>query len=258
MSPVWQGNLTLATPPSIAGRLRVDELVIPVPGELAGRMGRRLDQTQWSGRLRDPDRGRLRLAHRPQVRRRLRTRRHGARSVLCRRVSAGRRSGAGPGPSPPLDAAVSPYGHPLWPAEGNTAVALVGRIGRGHRRAVREPCGPKPQVEAWISSRGVAKVSCPFGCEATLVAGQAGEQRPETLRVPSTGATEDPDPRGSTHPTRPGGPPRRYHRAKLRRLGAGRGALVVEVGGADLRAEAQSTCLPEAQRKAPQPGDGKR
>jgi hypothetical protein len=226
VSPVWHGNLSIAAPPSISGKLRADELVIPV---LAGWQG------GWEG---DFDQTQLAVCATPTG--------EGCTSISDHKYPGGcERGGAvldpsfagrylrvadrklGPGTVETLEADGSPYGHPIWPAEGDTAVAVVGQIGRAVDGR-KQRCGPKPLVEAWISSRGVAKVSCAFGCQATLYAGHAGRNVWATLRVPATGLPPllgpptQPEPSGSTLAVAAGA---------LRRLGGGQTRFAVEVGG---------------------------
>jgi hypothetical protein len=253
VSPVWHGNLTISAPPSIAGRLRANQLVIPV---LAGWQG------GWEG---DIDQTQLAVCATPAG--------EGCTSISDHKYPAGCDHGGavldpsfvgrylrvadrklGPGTVETLEADGSPYGHPIWPAEGDTAVAVVGRIGRavGGRT---QTCGPKPLVEAWISSRGVAKVSCAFGCLATLYAGHAGNNAWASLRVPATGLPPllgqpaQPEPSGSTLAVSPG---------ELRRLDGGQTRFAVEVGGQIFARKRIELPSPKHNRQHHKQGDGKR
>jgi hypothetical protein len=228
VSPIWHGNLTIAAPPSIAGKLRANELVTPVPATWLGGWEGDLDQTQLAACATPAGEGCVSLTDPKYVGG---CERGGA--VLDPSFAgnylrvADRR--LGPGTVETLEAAISPYGHPIWPAAGNTAVAMVGQIGPAtHRRS--SSCGAPRQVEAWISSTGIAKVSCALGCEATLV-GSHGKRRVHgALTVPSSGAPKVAQP--GTDP--PPSATLRLPPGKLKRLGAGKARFVVEVGGATL------------------------
>lgn len=253
VSPIWHGNLNLAAPPSIAGRLRANELVIPVPAGWQGGWEGDFDQTQ------------LAACATPTG--------EGCTSISDHKYPAGCEHGGavldpsfagkylrvadrqlGPGTVETLEADGSPYGHPIWPAEGDTAVAVVGRIGRAVDGR-KQTCGPKPLVEAWISSRGVAKVSCAFGCQATLFAGHAGNNALATLRVPATGLPPllgpptEPEPSGSTLAVSPG---------ELRRLGGGQTRFAVEVGGQIFARKRIDLPSPKPSGKHHNQRDGKR
>ncbi|HKZ12230.1 MAG TPA: hypothetical protein VJL81_00150 [Solirubrobacterales bacterium] len=223
---VWHGNLSIVAPPSVQGVLSANELVTPVPTGWQGGWDGSFDQTQ------------LAVCETPAG--------EDCTSISDRKYVGGCEGGGavldlslvgrylriadrrmGPGTIETLDAYTSPFGHPIMPAEGDTAVAIVGQIGPAtHERTAT--CGPKPLVEAWISSSGVAKVLCAFGCQATLAAGHAGRTVRATLQVPATGlpplpgTSSAPEPSGSTLALSP---------AALKRLGGGRTRFAVEVGG---------------------------
>lgn len=224
--PVWHGNLSIVAPPTVQGNFSANELVTPVPASWQG---------GWEG---SGDLTQLAVCQTPTG--------EGCTSISDHKYVEGCPGGGaaldpsfageylriadmriGPGAVDTMEAYGSPFGHPILPAQGNTAVAIVGQIAPAtHERTAT--CGPKPQVEAWISSLGVAKVSCPFGCAATLIAGHAGRTARATLQVPGTGrpfgvgAPQEPQSSGATLtiPTSP-----------LKRLGGGRTNFAVEVGG---------------------------
>jgi hypothetical protein len=224
--PVWHGNLAILTPPAVQSILSANELVVPVLATWQGGWEGSFDQTQLSVCDSPTGEGCISITDHKYV-----GGCEGGGGVLdpsfvgdYLRVADQRR---GPGTVETLEAYASPYGHPILPAEGDTAVAMVGQIGPATNSGPT-PCGPKPLVEAWISSSGVAKVSCAFGCPAVLIAGHAGHIVRARLQVPATGlppipaAASDPQPSGSTLA---------LSRKVLERLGGGRTSFEVEVGG---------------------------
>lgn len=241
--PVWHGNLRIGAPPTVQGTLSANELVTPVRAAWLGGWEGSGDQTQ------------LAVCQTPTG--------EGCTSISDPKYLEGCPSGGavldpsfageylriadlrfGPGAVDTLEAYTSPFGRPILPAQGNIAVAIVGQIAPAtHERTAT--CGPKPQVEAWISSRGVAKVSCAFGCAATLIAGHAGRAIRTTLQVPGTGkplgigAPQEPQSSGSTLA---------IASAVLKGLGGGRTNFAVEVGGQIFARE--SIVLPAAKKPA--------
>jgi hypothetical protein len=240
VSPVWHGNVTLAAPPSISGALRVDELVTPIPATWLGGWEGDIDQTQLAA-CATPNGERCTSLTDPKY---VGGCERGGTVLDPAFVSDYLRVAdltTGPGAASTLEAAISPYGHPIWPAAGNTAVAMVGRIGPATHRG-HPACGPPRQVEAWISSRGIAKVSCVLGCEATLVGRHGRRTVRSTLKVPSSGAPKIAQPGIELAP----GVTLRLPAGKLRRLGAGKARFVVEVGGVTLAT--QKLTLPEPKK----------
>lgn len=224
--PTWHGNITLVTPPSVQGTLAAGELVTPV---LAGWQG------GWEGSF---DQTQLAACATPTG--------EGCTSISAHKYVDGCPSGGavldpsfvgdylriadirlGPGSLETAEGWLSPYGHPILPAQGNTAAVIVGQIGPATHEST-PACGPKPLPEAWISSLGVAKVSCAFGCEATLVAGHAGRTARTTLKVPATGLPSTVTP--TTEP-QPNATTLAIAASTLTTLGGGKTNFAVEVGG---------------------------
>lgn len=221
LSPVWHGNLTFVTPPSIVGALRANELVTPVPGGWHGGWEGESSSMQLSVCDTPTGVGCLTLTHSHFVGECPET-----ATVLDPAFTgkflrvADRRSGAGPH----FEAAYavpSPYGDEIWLSSPTTSVAVVGRIASaiGPRT---EKCGPPPLVEASISKRGIATVRCQRDCRAVLIA----KRRPHRARLvrnlmPSSrlGSREE------------SGESLQLPRRALRLLGQGRIRMVVKVDG---------------------------
>ncbi|HEU5142923.1 MAG TPA: hypothetical protein VFU04_07185 [Solirubrobacterales bacterium] len=170
-SPLWHGNLSVLSPPTVRGPLRANELVTPVPATWGGGWEGDFDQTQLSVCAR-PAGGPCSSITEPK------------NPEACPREAAvldpafaggylriaDRRFG--PGAIFTLEA-LFPYGQALWRSDGQTAVAFVGRIqpATGPRAA---RCGPPPLRLASISKLGVAEIRCPLGCRAELIGRRAG------------------------------------------------------------------------------------
>ncbi|HEU5062847.1 MAG TPA: hypothetical protein VFT79_06810 [Solirubrobacterales bacterium] len=179
LSPQWNGKVTSTSLPSIAGTVRANELVVPVPGEWSGGWEGDVDWTQLAACKGPNDNDCTTLTHRHYVGGCA----NGAAVIdpmftgMYLRV-ADRRI---PAHTPELAYAVgSPYTPDIWPAGATVSVAFAGRI----KAATGPPasdCGPSPLVEASISSRGVATVRCGLGCRATLVARQ-GKRKAAVVR----------------------------------------------------------------------------
>jgi hypothetical protein len=240
--PTWHGNLSVLAPPSVQGVLSADELVTPVPARWQGGWEGSSDATQLAACRTATGEDCVSISDPAYV--------DGCGSshqeVLLDpsfvgdylRVADTR---DGPGSVSSLIAYTSPYGHPIWPAAGDTAVAMVGQIGPAtHPRAAT--CGPSPLVEAWISSRGVAKVSCPLGCAAVLVGRHGRRTSRSVLQIPSSGAVSPP----RTSGTEPSGSTLKLSRGALKWLGRGPADFTVEVGG---QAFAEKTVTPAPRPK---------
>jgi hypothetical protein len=170
LSPRWNGKVASVSPPSIAGTVRANQLVVPVPGEWSGGWEDDVDWSQLAACKVPRDEGCTTLTHRHYVGGCA----NGAAVIdpmftgMYLRV-ADRRI---PAHTPELAYAVgSPYTPDIWPAGSTVSVAFVGRI----QPAAGPPvsgCGPSPLVEASISSRGIATVRCGLGCRAILIARQ--------------------------------------------------------------------------------------
>jgi hypothetical protein len=183
VSPLWHGDVASATPPSVNGVVRANELVTPVPGVFAGGWQGDLSWMQLSvchtatgvncTTITDPGYS----EERPE------TCSHSA--TVIDPVFTGeylRVADRQSGPNP-ITAGVgtsSPYGQQVWTADATTSVAVVGRISRatGPRAA---HCGPPPLVRVSISKSGVASVRCALGCDAVLIA-QRGRRRARLMQ----------------------------------------------------------------------------
>ncbi len=169
-SPIWHGDVSVVRPPSARGPLRANERVTAVAATWSG---------GWDG---DFDQAQLAICRT--------ARGHGCISITDPKYIRGcRRGGAvldpaftgyylrvadrhlGPGTIFTADAVSSPYRRPIWRHDGQTAVAIVGRI----RRATgpqKTGCKPAPLNSASISELGVAIVKCVLGCQVALTAEQ--------------------------------------------------------------------------------------
>jgi hypothetical protein len=225
LSPIWHGNLSVTASPSIDGQIRANELVTPRLASWTGGWDGDFDQTQLAA-CATPAGERCVSITEPKYIDGCR----GEATVIdpaftgkYLRVADTR---FGPGTFFTLEAAVSPYGHPVWKANGRTAVAVLGRIRRAKGlRKVR--CGPPPLIQASISAQGVASIRCGFDCHAVLIArrgpdgARIGRKVGGTLRGGK--ATE-----------------LRFSASALKQLGPGRTHLIVEVNG---RRAAQRTVV---------------
>lgn len=232
LSPLWRGNLAVLAPPSVRGPLRANELVTPVPASWDGGWDGDFDQTQLS---------------------------------VCARPTGGPciaiTEPKNPNPPCPDEAAVLdpafagrylriadrrfsldtgftyegvfPFHRSLWASDGQTAVAMLGRIAaaNGPRTA---GCGPGPLRLASISKRGVAQVRCPLGCRAVVI----GRRDGFVARVARWAS-----PRG------PFGPAAVLELSTrlAQRLGEGRVRMTVEVDGR--RAARRTVVLLDRQRR---------
>jgi hypothetical protein len=228
ISPTWHGNLTITAPPSVQGTLRVGEVVTPVLATWQGGWDGSIDQTQLAAcqtptgenceSLTDPKyidglaNGAVQL--------------EAAFAGDYLRIADSR---LGAGAAETADAYSSPHGHPIWPADGSTAVAIVGQIAAGATSPPSQE-SPRPaptpshtgptssRVKGSISSRGIATVRCDVSCGATLVIRRGGRAaRHATTVKPKSAAA--------------GVATIRPSRADLERLGPGRAYLVLEVEG---------------------------
>lgn len=220
VSLLWNGNVSPASPPTVAGTVRANELVVPVPGQWNGGWDGDVNWTQLAACRGPQDEGCTTLTHRHYV--------GGCRNgaAVIDPIFAGRylRVAARrvPANTPELAYAVSsPYTPDIWPAGPTVAVAFMGRI----QVATGPPasgCGPSPLVEASISSRGVATVRCGLSCRAILVARQG-------RRKASVSRQLTPLPEGTSSGA--GLPRLRLGRNQLKRFETGRVRFVVKVYG---------------------------
>ena len=227
-SPVWHGNPVAIGPPSVSGTIRANQLVIPVAGQWSGGWAASSDRFQLSACL-TPNGIRCTALT------------HSNYPAECPDTAAvldpfftgqylrvaDLRLGAGPYVMP-LYAVGTPYGYEVWESGPTASVAVVGRIEPATRdRAAR--CGAPPLVEASISGRGVATVTCGLGCRTTLVArrGKRGVRFVRKVTRPGQGRLRGPITLPASH-------------RSLNRLGAGRARLSLTVNG---RQVAQRTIL---------------
>jgi hypothetical protein len=216
LSPLWRGNLKIATAPSVKGEIRANELVTPLLATWAGGWDGDFDQTQLAACATRSGRRCVSITEPKYV--------DGCRNeaTVIDPAFTGKYLRVadmhyGPGTIFTLEAAGSPYGHTIWQANGTTAVAIVGRIRRADGPK-GDRCGPPPLIQASISAQGVASIGCGFDCRAALIAKRGAK----TLRsVRKVGGT-----------LRGGDETELELSAEARkRLGSGRAHLIVKING---------------------------
>ena len=220
LSPVWHGVVTPAAPPSIGGKVRAGELVVPIPGRWNGGWDGDVDWTQLAACATPHDDACTTLTDRHYV--------GGCPNgaavldpaftgqylrVADRRV-----------PAHTLELAygvLTPYGSDIWQAGPTVSVAFMGRIAPTISSDAAD-CGPAALVEASISGKGIATVRCELGCRAALIAKRG------TLKARLTRKL-DPDPSlpSRDHPA----PILRLSPRSLVRLEPGRVRMTVRVNG---------------------------
>lgn len=170
LSPRWNGNVSPASPPSVAGMVKANELVVPLAGQWTGGWEGDVDWTQLAACVGPEDEGCTTLTHRHYV--------GGCANgaAVIDPIFTGRYLRVAdrrvPAHTPELAFAVgSPYTADIWHRGPTVSVAVVGRIKPATGPAA-SGCGPSPLVKASISSKGVATVRCDLGCRAVLVARQ--------------------------------------------------------------------------------------
>jgi hypothetical protein len=231
LSPIWHGNLSVTAPPSIDGQIRANELVTPRLASWTGGWEGDFDQTQLAACATPVGERCVSITEPKYV--------DGCRDEATvidpaftgkyLRVADMR---YGPGTLFTLEAAVSPYGHAIWQADGRTAVAVVDRIRRADGPK-SDRCGPPPLVQVSISAQGVASIRCGFDCRAALVAKRGTKTARSVRKVGGT--------------LRGGNATDLELSAKAReRLGPGQAHLVVKVNGR--RAAQRTVDLPASHR----------
>lgn len=242
LSPQWNGTVAAVSPPSVAGAVQANELVVPVRGEWRGGWAGDVDWTQLAACKGPADEGCTTLTHRHYID----GCGNGAAVIdpmftgMYLRVAAWRM----PANTPELMYAVgSPYTPDIWQRGPTVSVALVGRI----QAATGPPasgCGPSPLVEASISRRGVATVRCGLGCRATLVARQ-GKRRARVSRklAPLPAAPR----KGTTLPAL------RLQARQMKRFEAGPVRMFVEVYGRRVASRTVHLKTPESRHSAQAP-----
>jgi hypothetical protein len=219
-SPLWKGNVTASTPPSISGQLKANMLVTPVSGTWKGGWAGDLDRTELA-ECRYPDGTGCSAL----------TDLGGAAcadgAVVLDPAFTGRYLRVAD-QTYAADAQVDEDSENsltflgfVWPAGPTTSVAVLGRIGRATGPRT-DHCGPAPRAlgsepSATLSKRDVATIRCPSACTVVLRADR-GPNRVRMARTLAEWGTV------SVHL-----PPH-----ALQRLGPGRAALSVEVDGAVL------------------------
>jgi hypothetical protein len=181
LSPVWNGPLRVASPPTVAGTLQANQLVTPVAAVWEG---------GWVG-----DEGATQLSVCPSEAD------NDCTTLTDRHYSSNCPSGSavidpafaglylrvasevyGPNMGFDLFAVTSPYGGAIWAPRPTIAVAIAGRIPYIAGRRTTS-CGPPPIVAglpaqealgvraAWIEPDGLATVRCEAGCTVALRSG---------------------------------------------------------------------------------------
>jgi len=220
LSPRWNGRVASTSPPSIAGTVRANELVVPVPGEWTGGWEGDVDWTQLAACKGPSDEECTTLTDRHYVG----GCRNGAAVIDPRFTGMYLRVADRRIPAHTFELAYgvsSPYGADIWPRGQVVSVASVGRIQPAEGPPAGD-CGPSPLVEASISKHGVASVRCGLGCRATLIARQ-GKRKARVSR--QLAPLPDTLPKGTTKPKL------RLRSGQLRRFEPGPVRFVVRVYG---------------------------
>jgi hypothetical protein len=215
-SPVWHGDITPATPPSVSGEVRANALVTPVRGTWTGGWDGDFELTQLAACVDAGGANCTTLTAPPAY-----TDACPDESAVIDPIFTGRYLRVadaiyGPGTAFAAVGLTSPYGGAIWPAGPTTSVAIVGQIASatGPRASA---CAPPPLESATVSQRGVATIHCEVACRILLRA-HHGARRVHTTRTLAGPGTV------SVH----------LARRAVRRLGHGRVAFTVDVDGAEL------------------------
>lgn len=219
LSSVWHGNPVATGPPSVSGTVRANELVTPVAGQWRG---------GWAG---GGDRFQLSACATPTGTR-CTTLTHSNYPRACHDTAvvldpyftgwylrvADQRLGAG-SYAMPLYAVGTPYGYEVWEPGPTVSFAVVGRIEPATQGRAAS-CGAPPLVEASISKRGEATVTCGLGCRIALIArhGRQGVRLVREVAPPGPGRLRGPA-------------ILRISRPRLIRLGSGRVRMSVVIDG---------------------------
>jgi hypothetical protein len=215
-SPVWHGNVSATSPPSVSGPIRANALVTPVLGRWSGGWDGDRDLLQLSACTNPDGTGCTSLTDPPYY--------QGCRNrgavidvaftgrylrVADQRLGANTVFAA--------IALLSPYASQTWPAGPTTSVAVLGRIApaTGPRAA---SCGPPPLLSATLSRQGVASARCGVACTVVLQAGRRSRLRSYRVRIERALPA-------------PGNVTIRLPIEALRRLGRGRVGFTVEIDG---------------------------
>ncbi len=219
-TPVWHGNVTTSTPPSVSGQVRANTLVTPVPGKWKGGWSGDLDRTELAEcRYADgtgcsalTDLGGAACAHEAVVL---------DPAFTGRYLRIADQTYAADDPFVEEDEDSLTFLGFVWPAGPTTSVAVLGRIApaTGPRT---DHCGPAPRAlgrepSATLSEHDVATIRCPSACTVVLRADR-GSKRVQVKRTLAEWGTVTIG--LSPH--------------SLARLGDGRALLSVEVDGETL------------------------
>lgn len=218
VSPLWHGKLESLAPPAVAGTVTANALVTAQAGTWRGGWEGERDLLQLAACLSPSGTSCTTLTD---------TQYHsgcGEGAALIDPGFAGRHLRVA---NTRIDAGTaflayaldSPYGGTAWPAGPLTAVAVVGQIAAAPGPPT-SACGPPALTRAAISKRGVATVSCGFGCRAVLI-GKRGRRQARAIRTiaPAASLAEVPE------------VTLRLPRRDLSRLGIGRAGFTLRVDG---------------------------
>jgi len=219
-SPIWHGNVTASTPPSVSGHVRANTLVTPVPGIWKGGWAGDLNRTELAEcRYRDgtgcsalTDLGGAACANEAVVL---------DPAFTGRYLRIADQTYAADAPFVEEGEDSLTFLGFVWPSGPTTSVAVLGRIApaTGPRT---DHCGPAPRAlgrepSATLSKQDVATIRCPSACTIVLRADR-GPKRVQVTRTLAEWGTVSV--RLTPH--------------SLLRLGGGRAVLSVEVDGAVL------------------------
>lgn len=223
LSPEWGGPPKALAPPRVAGIIKANEFVSPVPGLWSGGWQGEDTEMQLAACATEAGApGECTTLTNPWYERvlgcgesssfGLDSRFVGQYLRVADRQSGGPHAEAGVGLS-------SPFGGEVWGRSRNTSVAIVGQIAPATNPPAGE-CGPPPSPTATISAEGIARVECAGGCSAVLVGTRKGRRQLVTDQI------------GEQDLLRPfAAPEMKLPRTALARLGAGSIRLTVEIDG---------------------------
>jgi hypothetical protein len=195
-SPVWLGNVSVVSPPSVRGEVRANSLVTPVVATWSGGWQGDFDQTQLAACVTAAG-GECTTLTDPHF-----TGGCPDGGAVIDPAFAGQYLRVadqtyGPGTVFPAYAIASPYGPSAWPAAPTTAVAIVGRIAPANGPPAASCSVP---LQVTVTSRGVARIPrlfVPFTATLLVTRGAAhqrvtrtfsrfGSSAPVTLRLSQT------------------------------------------------------------------------
>jgi hypothetical protein len=183
-SPIWRGNVTAFTPPSVSGQVRANTLVTPVPAKWKGGWTGDLDRTELAEcRYADgtgcsalTDLGGAACAHEAVVL---------DPAFTGRYLRIADQTYAADAPFVEEGEDSLTFLGFVWPSAPTTSVAVLGRIApaTGPRT---DHCGPAPRAlgrepSATLSEHDVATIRCPSECTIVLRADR-GPKRVQVTR----------------------------------------------------------------------------